>query len=203
MQYLGLSRLVFGLALNTKPLKTQSSTSSSRADDIPISSCVSEVLVKKISFICALYNDISLQFTSTFPNKSFCNEIIQFRLAIDTIAVRLFIKNATDEEINELENIHNKMIASKNDFENFFECDADFHKFIVKGSKNSILYRTTEILFNIMKYNSLEEYNRINPEIRIQEHFQILNAIKERDSKIALIYMERHLKRSIPDLEEV
>lgn len=134
--------------------------------------------------------------------KSDYIEIIQFRLAIDTLAVRLFIKNCTDDSINQLEKIHNEMILFKEDPEIFFKYDSEFHKLIALGSLNKIIYKTTEMLFNIMKYNSVEQYNRVNPDLRIKEHSDILKSIKERDSKIAVIYMERHLIRSIPQLQE-
>lgn len=135
--------------------------------------------------------------------KSEYEEIIQFRLAIDTLAVRLFIKYADALLIKELENIHEKMIASKDLPDIFFEYDAEFHKLIASGSKNSILYRTTEMLFNTMKYYSAERYKKVNPDTRILEHGNILNAIKDKDVKLATLFAEKHLKRSIPDLEEL
>ena len=66
---MGKSKFVLGRARKTKPLKTQFSTSSTNTLDIPISSLVSDVLVKNRSPFLALYLAISSSVTSTLPRS--------------------------------------------------------------------------------------------------------------------------------------
>jgi DNA-binding FadR family transcriptional regulator len=129
-------------------------------------------------------------------------EIMEFRSAIDVIGVKLFVKNADDETVNELENIYEKMEENKDNPKDFFEYDMMFHRVIAKGTENSIFNKITEMTLNITKYYAVEQYHELTSEQRIIEHKLILEAIKSRDAEIASIYMDRHIKRTIRDLEK-
>ena len=63
--------MVLGVALIVKPLKTQSSISSSITDDHPISSAVSDVLVKRTSPLDTFSRSFSSSVHSTSAVISF------------------------------------------------------------------------------------------------------------------------------------
>ena len=71
LQYSGVNMSFLDLPRRTKPLKTQSSILSNKTDDIPTSSGVSDVLVKKTSFFCVSNRRISSRVRLTLPHTSF------------------------------------------------------------------------------------------------------------------------------------
>lgn len=135
--------------------------------------------------------------------KSSYREIMEFRSAIDTLSVNLFVKNMTDEDLKELEEAHEEMKNNRDCPNVFFEQDMKFHRIIAKGSKNSILLKIVDIIFSITKTYSVDQYNQLTPEKRIEEHSLILEAIKNRDAQVANIYMKRHIDRTIHDLDHI
>lgn len=67
-------------------------------------------------------------------------EIMEFRKALETEALKLAVQRATDEDIAELEAIHIRARAAhkKKDVETYFKEDLQFHTQIFAMSKNSI-----------------------------------------------------------------
>lgn len=129
-------------------------------------------------------------------------EILEMRSALDVVGVGLFIKNATDDTIDELIKINKKLNNENISAEEFFEQDMIFHKFIMKNCGNLLIYRAFEMLLNIMDYHAKEQYFKLPLKDRVIEHNLITDAIKERDIEIAQIYMKRHLERTISDLKK-
>lgn len=129
-------------------------------------------------------------------------EILEMRSALDVVGVGLFIKNATNEMIKELDNINKKMNIANIIPEEFFKQDMIFHKFIMKNCGNSLIYKAFEMILNIMGYHAKEQYFKLSLEERVLEHNLITEAIKKKDIEIAQIYMKRHLERTIFDLKK-
>ncbi|MGL5544719.1 FadR/GntR family transcriptional regulator [Cetobacterium sp.] len=129
-------------------------------------------------------------------------EILEMRSALDTVGVGLFIKNADDETIKELDKINKNLNEKDITPDKFFEQDMIFHRFIMKNCGNSLIYKTFEMLLNIMGYHAKEQYFKLPLKDRILEHDLITDAIKKKDLEIAQIYMKRHLERTIFDLKK-
>ncbi|SJZ86804.1 transcriptional regulator, GntR family [Cetobacterium ceti] len=128
-------------------------------------------------------------------------EILQLRMSLDVLGVKLFIENKDEYIINELKIIHKKLIENKNNPKEFFMEDMNFHKCIMKGSKNLLIYKVFEMIVQIMGYHAKEQYFQLPLINRIDEHNLILEAILNEDIEIAQIYMKRHLERTISDLK--
>lgn len=128
-------------------------------------------------------------------------EILQLRMSLDVLGVKLFIENKDEDIINELKIIHKKLIESENNPKEFFMEDMNFHKCIMKGSKNLLIYKVFEMIIQIMGYHAKEQYFQLPLMNRIDEHNLILKAILNEDIEIAQIYMKRHLERTILDLK--
>lgn len=129
-------------------------------------------------------------------------EILEMRSALDVVGVGLFIKNATDDVIEELNKINKKLNNKDITAEEFFEQDMIFHKFIMKNCGNSLINKTFEMILNIMGYHVKEQYFKLPLKERVLEHDLITEAIKKKDIEIAQIYMKRHLERTIFDLKK-
>ena len=129
-------------------------------------------------------------------------EILEYRSYMDILAVELFIKNATKENKENLKSIFDKMKISHGG-EEFFLLDMDFHQEIASGSQNKMLSKVNQIIFNILKYNYTEEYHKLPPAERIEEHKKILEAILDRDIEMAKLSTKLHILRSLKDLNKI
>lgn len=130
------------------------------------------------------------------------HEILEYRSYMDVLAVELFIKNANKENKENLQSIFNKMKISHGG-EDFFLLDMDFHQEIASGSQNKMLSKVNQIIFNILKYNYTEEYHKLPPTERIEEHKKILDAILDRDIEMAKLSTKLHILRSLKDLDKI
>lgn len=128
-------------------------------------------------------------------------EILQLRISLDVLGVKLFIENKNETMIKELKIIHKKLIENENNPKEFFMEDMNFHKCIMKGSKNLLIYKIFEMIIQIMGYYAKKQYFKLPLTNRIDEHKLILEAILNEDVEVAQIYMKRHLERTISDLK--
>ncbi|MBZ4683336.1 MAG: GntR family transcriptional regulator, transcriptional repressor for pyruvate dehydrogenase complex [Fusobacteriaceae bacterium] len=115
-------------------------------------------------------------------------EIIECRMQLDILAIGLFIENMKSEQIEELNEIHERMSKATNDINEFFELDMKFHKLIAKHSQNKTLYLINSILYNILKEFFIEQYKTVPLEKKVQDHEKLLEAIKRRDKELAISY---------------
>lgn len=129
-------------------------------------------------------------------------EILEYRSYMDILAVELFIKNAKKENRENLKSIFEKMKISPGG-EDFFLLDMYFHQEVANGSQNKMLSKVNQIIFNILKYNYTEEYHKLPPAQRIEEHKKILDAILEKDLEMAKLSTKLHILRSLKDLEKM
>ena len=128
-------------------------------------------------------------------------EILEYRSYMDILSVELFIKNAKKKNIENLKSVFERMKVSDGG-EEFFLLDMEFHQEIANGSKNKILSKVNQIIFNILKYNYTEEYHKLPPTERIEEHKKILDTILDKDIEMAKLSTKLHILRSLKDLEK-
>jgi GntR family transcriptional repressor for pyruvate dehydrogenase complex len=120
-------------------------------------------------------------------------EILEFRRALETEALRLSVQRASDEDIRELERIH---IRSRKAFKELDPAtysteDMKFHSQIFKMSKNRIFATTFQALRDVFFphiYSAFKDFisSREIPSDEIDLHTAILEAIKKRDEKACL-----------------
>jgi GntR family transcriptional regulator, transcriptional repressor for pyruvate dehydrogenase complex len=117
-------------------------------------------------------------------------EIMEFRKALETEALRLAAERATDEDLAELEAIHLRAREAhkKKDIKTYFNEDLQFHTQIFKMSKNSIFATTIQNLqdmlfphFYTMARDFFETFHV--PSDKEDKHTVILDALKRRDAK--------------------
>lgn len=137
----------------------------------------------------------------TMGKKSYV-EILQIRTALDVLCVDLFMKNWDPKLVEQLENLHQNFLNNRNNNENLLGYDEEFHKIIASGSKNKLLLDLNDILFHTLEFYAKTEYNKINFSQRIEEHNKILEAIKNKDSELAKLYMHRHIEGTISKVKE-
>ena len=131
-------------------------------------------------------------------------EIIEFRKALETEALRLAIQRASDEDIRELEGIltRSRKAFKKLDPETYFTEDMKFHSLICKMSKNSIFSTMFQAMGDILFphfYSAAKDFFNSNevPSDEADVHTVILNAIKNKDEKTGLAAYEKLAKELI------
>ena len=117
-------------------------------------------------------------------------EIMEFRKALETEALRLAAQRATDEDLRDLEQFHirARKAFKELDLETYFKEDMQFHMQIFKMSKNSIFMTTVQTLADVLFphfYSVARDFFETNevPSDEADLHTIILDALKNRDSK--------------------
>ena len=126
-------------------------------------------------------------------------ELLEARKAVETEIVGLAAKKATSEEITAIQGSLNKMKKAMTNISEIMEFDREFHINIARAAHNSLLFTMMTYLADLLKeklwINLKEKSWSIpgRPQKYLEEHTEILNAIKNKDSKGARKGMYDHL----------
>jgi GntR family transcriptional repressor for pyruvate dehydrogenase complex len=126
-------------------------------------------------------------------------ELLEARKVLETEIVGLAAKNATEEEIATIQGSLNKMKDAMTNIPEIMEFDREFHINIARAAHNSLLFSMMIYLTDLLKeklwINLKEKSWSIpgHPKKYFEEHNEILNAIKNKDSKRARNRMYDHL----------
>ncbi|USD66487.1 GntR family transcriptional regulator [Vibrio sp. SCSIO 43136] len=129
-------------------------------------------------------------------------ELYSVREALEGMAARLAATNITDAELTSLEKLLNKHSSHIDEVEgkSYFHQhgDFDFHYRIIKASRNSklvsLLCDELYQLLRMYRYQSPRSHSR--PNEALDEHKQILKAIRNKDAELAEMLMRRHIAGS-------
>lgn len=133
-------------------------------------------------------------------------ELLEARKAMETEIVGLCAKKATKEEIAILEESLNKMKENMTNIPKVMEIDREFHINIARAAHNNLLYSMMTYLSNLLTeklWINLKEKSWAipgRPQKYLEEHIEIFNAIKNKDSKTACKRMYDHLAGVEKDL---
>ena len=139
-------------------------------------------------------------------NRVKLKEYMEVRQAVEPLAMKLAVERGTDEEIGELETIHNRFLegVKKMDSVVMAECDEQFHSLIVMMARNKMLQFMNERInekITVFRLKTFRiEHNAYNA---IKAHQDILHSIKERDAQIGEIFVLRHLELIDVDMENI
>ena len=142
------------------------------------------------------FADISNElYTATSPT-----DIFEARILIEPQLSRLAAQRSTREDLEAMLDILDKAAdLGRESIEEFEKLDAAFHLAIAKASHNEALYRFEESinserlskLWGSLKLNSLQKEGRM--EKYKKEHYDILCAIKDRNSSLSEKLTRKHL----------
>jgi len=133
-------------------------------------------------------------------------ELLEARKAIETEIVGLAAKKATKEEIASIQGSLNKMKGAITKISEIMEFDKEFHINVARAAHNGLLFSMMTYLADVLKeklwINMKEKSWSIpgRPQKYLEEHTEILNAIKNKDSKDARKIMYDHLAGVEKDL---
>jgi len=126
-------------------------------------------------------------------------ELLEARKVVETEIVGLTAKKATEEEIAAIQESLDKMKSAVTNISEIMEFDREFHINVARAAHNSLLFSMMIYLADLLKeklwINLKEKSWSIpgRPQKYFEEHNEILNAIKNKDSKRARNRMYDHL----------
>lgn len=125
-------------------------------------------------------------------------EVSEVRLALESLAVFLFVERATNETIQALRAIFDtaETALAQNDHARFMDCDMEFHLYIAQESKNIRLKEAINSNYTFIRYMAASV--REDPEIcslASDNHAAIMEAIERRDKEAAAKCMAEHLRQ--------
>lgn len=132
-------------------------------------------------------------------------EIYSLRSVIEGLAIRLATQWATDEEVAELETIYNEMKEKLYDESVIYLMDDShrIHDQIMKMSNHAQLYSIFQSLsFKISLLNRLLGTKKTK-QYEVDQHQELIDAVKSRDMNHAEQVMRRHIYRSYMDYIEL
>lgn len=130
-------------------------------------------------------------------------EILEFRLIMEVESIRLFIKKASDKDIDELREYYEDMVKYRNDAQEFAYADTNFHMKIAEGTSNSLIKKVNSVLKKLLEYHQEGLYENLGPEGGLREHKKILEAVENRDEDLASLFIKRHIERTINDIKKL
>lgn len=123
-------------------------------------------------------------------------ELYDIRGLLEAFATRLAVPEIPDDDITYLDKIFKEAEKdlAKDKVDKFIEADAELHKVIINNCGNKLLRKL------INKYNNRYVFYRIIDLSRVErakeayhEHSDIFNAVKNRDTELAVKLMEKHI----------
>ena len=129
-------------------------------------------------------------------SKKEVEEIFVIRAALEQLALRLSMENATREDIKVLKRMVKKIedASHEDDFAAMISADTEFHDYLFQLSQNTILRRTINDLRNrchIIRYSAWSSPDVLREVMK--EHTQIVEAIEARDLEKLMQLLEKHL----------
>lgn len=133
------------------------------------------------------------------------HDIYEIRIRIEGLAARLCAENITDDELRALEQIVDlqEFYLLKNDTEQIWKLDGDFHKIIYDASRSRPLRFTLSNFHNyIKKARDISVQTEGRAEKTVAEHRAILDAIKDHNGDLAERLTAEHISNAEDNLFE-
>lgn len=124
-------------------------------------------------------------------------KLLEYRVGFETTNVELLQKHITKKTLDQLDYCLEMMRRYANDQERFYIYDYQFHHIIAEGTENPFVIRISQLLTEMLKNHFRKLNMKIGPEIGLEYHARIIEAMKDNDYVIAARYMKRHMEVTI------
>lgn len=129
-------------------------------------------------------------------------KLLEYRIGFESTNVELLQNHITQKIIEQLEYHLEMMRTYRNDLERFYLHDYQFHHIIAEGTENPFVIRISQLLTGMLKHHFFKLNVKIGPEIGLEYHAKIIDAMKEKDFVIAARYMKRHMEVTIDAVKQ-
>ncbi len=137
------------------------------------------------------------------PRADFVLSLIEARQVIEPAAARFAAFRAAPEDILVAQDAYDRMASAKGelDFPRFNEADIDFHKALLRASKNIVFQQLSTTIGTALAYSfRLTIHRAREPGASLANHGEVLDRIRARDPEGAYSSMARLLDIAIVDL---
>lgn len=134
------------------------------------------------------------------------DDILTIRLCIEGLVGQWAAERILDEEVKELEEIFDLMefYTSKGDVDKIFELNTKFHETLYKATKSRYLegvLKDFQLFIKSSRNNSLKTEGRLLT--ALEEHRNILEAIKDHDRENTRISLVKHISESNENIKSL
>jgi len=151
--------------------------------------------------------DVMRDSISLMVNKAGQNstpDLIQVRALFEPEVAALAAENATDQELDALQQIVSQMDHLIQDEDGFIEADQEFHSMLAEATHNSLILVLLQPIVELLQAQRRRIFNARNGAERGQTHHRaILQAILNRDPSGARQAMREHIKQVTEDSQSV
>ncbi len=128
-------------------------------------------------------------------------DMYDMRKAYEELAFEWAVERITSEELEELRNYYDMMdfFTNKKDYEKVAQLNVHFHELIYKASHNSMLNQIlTSFQYYTKQFKLYEEPKQDEAYLEelLREHYGILKALEEHDTKKGIAIVRKHLDKS-------
>lgn len=131
-------------------------------------------------------------------------KIAEFRYAIEKTAVRAAVREASDQELNELTVLADQMARCGEDVDAFNRADYDFHQHIIKCSHNDLLIKafgacSGQVIAALSEMNGLSD----SRDFALKIHREMAKALVRRKGKAVLEIMKTNSEYNLARMSEL
>lgn len=154
-------------------------------------------------------------FSFVDDRKKLLSDWYQVRMILESEAMEMVAKNATNEELQKLEALAEEQISllgksgsSKSEVSprSFFEVDHDFHSALASATHSYVMSRVLPALHEWVYFGmAVGEYPRLSQQMQRNaqdSHRAIVSFLKKRDGKGANLAMRYHMLRALEDIQQ-
>lgn len=147
--------------------------------------------------------------TDVVVSKPTMEEVADYYMiasVLEGLAARLAVERADPEELSRLRELHQllKEAYQRKDFEQYFEANSNFHRFIAEMARNERLYRLIDQLRQeIQKTRILSLHLPHRLEYSMREHDQILDAFLKKNPQLAETVLVKHLNNQMAAIKKM
>lgn len=132
-----------------------------------------------------------------YLNKNAINEVMQFRLLMETSVAGIAAEKITAEEIKKLEECYEGMKENIHDVKGFSKYDVAFHIQIGEVTGNSLIIQMYNILYDLLMASVVEITDDVGTGIGLEYHDLIIKTMKDHDVENAKKIMKEHVQEAI------
>ncbi|MCM3568541.1 FadR/GntR family transcriptional regulator [Neobacillus mesonae] len=150
-------------------------------------------------FVASPEHQIQKMTEAFFVSSSHIKDFFSVRKILEEWTVKWAIDNAENDEFNELEQVvaeAQEIVSSADiDYNRLAELDHKFHMTLANKSHNVVLINIMNYLIDLLSESRNKSIQIPGRAIQsIKEHAKILQAIKQKDAKLAQVYMTEHIE---------
>lgn len=132
------------------------------------------------------------------------SDFYELRLAIEVGAIGIAARRATEKDLKKLQIIVDRMKPRAEKGESLSGDEIEFHLTLLRASHNPVFLQLEDSLLECIRFKMYADPDRLAKSLRnpktLEEHQNIVNALRARDGKRAVSQMYEHLTRDMKRL---